>query len=417
MRFRRVTENSDGAKAIMRSLARHSTIAPIEAQIIGLMLENQCVGEITQEVFEQELGGREGLLVAYCRKCIDSSPRPDVSKKMLFALSVRTELRRPMSIEGIADIVHEKGHVIRTCIDFYQKQGLVIRRRAGHYELAHDYLAEIFHEYAGSELDATQRDNIVFFSEELRIIAPMSLDVTRPREQSIVFSDVVLGLLATLLIARLLGPAYGVHWDWLNRMHQTDGAAVGIDLYYIPVFLSHMAWFIYICMMYKWLLSNISESRIARVFSQFVVLNCAAVIILAVFVPYVWLLSIGIGGLPVGIKLFLLSRVPKSSASPPIAFLRRTGRNTIINVSIVILLGIWMIYAVETSDFSVRFIERMNLVSLATALVMTYYMLVVTPLHATQVAASRIMGLIDRPRVLSRRFEREKSNWDTGNVR
>jgi len=250
-----VTKNIDMAEKILNSLVEDDEILPVKAQIVGLMLENKSreVGAINTEYYLKDLEGKDGLIQNYFQSYLQSSPDSEIALQVLFALSVETKLRGQLSLPQIADIVHKNQHDVYKCLLFFTKEGLIRTTDIGKYELTHDYLAEKFHELSGTELDPVERDNILFFWDEMRK-ASGKLEITRPQPKSnarLVFSDYFMIFLGVLLIARLFGPAYNVDWGWLNILNNYQMNKVGIDIYYAPVFVSHLAWAIYVTLFYR----------------------------------------------------------------------------------------------------------------------------------------------------------------------
>jgi len=410
--IQKVCHNSNVAETVLKNLTRKDEIIPVEMQIIGLMLENIAKkrGEINSEFFLKELSGKDGLIQRYFDAYLESSPNRDISLKVLFALSVETALRSQYTLQQIADVIHESKVDVNECLKFLTEQKLVLQR-IDKYELAHDYLAQKFHDYSGAELDPVQRDNIIFFWYEIRNLKTQ-LDITRPERDSrkkLVFSDYFMIFISILMLARLTGPIYSVNWEWFNPLSKYQIQKIGIDIYYFPIFISHLAWFIYIALFYRRFLSYIKESKIRSLFSKFTVVNGAALVLASAFFPHFWFFLIGLGGFPVGWKLLQLSRTPDLAMDLYVIFCRNTGRNTMINVSIVMVLGLTFIYYVHNSSLSYNLVERFNILNILATILMVYYMITVTPIHITRNATSKMMGLIDRGKVRFQRLQSELS--------
>lgn len=407
-RIQEATKNTEAAKAVLKSLMQNHEILPVEVQMVGLMLENKTreVGEIDSECYLNDLGGRDGLIQRYFHAYLDSSPDPDISLKVLFALSVKTVLRTQHSASQIADVVHESQADVSECLSFFVKQGLVLTTNAGRHELAHDYLAEKFHDLSGAELDPVQRDNITFFWDEITKSSD-PLQITRPKRgtrRKLVFSDYFMIFLSVLLLVRLTGPIYGVDWGWFNLLDKYQIQKMNIDIHYIPVFVSHLAWSIYVTLFYRRFFSHLNESEFGRLFSKFTVVTCTACVLTATFLPYFWLLSIGVGGVAIGLKVCQLSRTP-GLGKISVAHFKSMGIKATINSVIVILFGLVLITYVHSTTFSDSLVQQFDVVAILLAMVMTYYMIFVTPNHITRNATSKMMGLYDRGRVRSQRLK------------
>lgn len=413
-----VTKNAETAKAVLKSLIENDEILPVQAQIVGLMLENKAkeIGIIDNECYYKEFGGKDGLIQNYFQSYMDASPNRQISLQVLCAMSVETRLRSQISLPHIADIIHKNEGEVRRCLSFFVDHGLVRETKMGGYELAHDYLAEKFHELSGTELDPVERDNILFFWDEMRK-ANGHLDVTRQRakdesKRKFVFSDFFMGFLVVLLFARLFAPSYESNWGWFNILRDYQKSNIGIDIYYLPVFVSHLAWSIYVTLFYRRFFSQLREKSLARVLSKFTVVLCTACVVTAVFVPYFWLFSIGIGGLGIGLKLLQLAKSPGLSKIS-IDFFSRIAIPTLINLAVVVAVGLAVIYYVHSALLTQTLVEQLNVFFYFISMVMTYYMLAVRPEHTTKDAASKMLGLVDRGTVRLKRLQIDLSKQRT----
>ena len=396
------------ARFIFDSLTDNNEILPVQAQIVGMMLENaaKLIGDINERYYLSDLGGKDGLIERYFSAYVESSPNRDVSLQVLFALSIEIKLRGQLSIDQLSSIVHRDKVDVNRCLQFFVREGLIRDTKDGLYELAHDYLAEKFHEISGTELDPMERDNIMFFWDEMRRSPHggeyrSSTDVMK----GFVFSDLVIGYLAVLLILRLTGTLYGVDWGWFNLLKGFKLSGMGIDIYFLPVFASHLAWSIYVALFYRRLFSRLRESRLARALSIFTVINCAGWVTLAVFKPYYWLWSIGMGGLAIGAKF---SQLAKSSAPSNISeqYFGKIALRTIVNLLITSTLGIGMVYCVHFYGSTEAVARILNAISFFLSIIMTYYMLAIRADHITRNAASKMLGLIDQPLCFAQHYVR-----------
>ncbi|UCH62752.1 MAG: hypothetical protein JSU77_13355 [Fidelibacterota bacterium] len=400
-----VIKNRKTATLVFNDLFDHGVISPLKAQIVGLMLENiaKDEGEITREYYWQ-LGGIDGIIRSYFDAYLRAAPNRDIALQVMFSLSVITKMRSKLTISHISDITHNPQKDVTKCITFLVNEGLVLQSEAGRYELAHDYLAEQLHEISGTELDPVERDNIIFFRDEMQKIGE-ELDITKhtPDRKKIIFSDYFMIVLAITLIARLLAPVYGIDWGWFNILAQYQSKRFGFDTLYLPVFISHLAWSIYVTLLYRRLFSIIKEERISKILSKYVVLSCTLCVLAAVFIPYCWMLSIGIGGLVVGFKFYRLSKI-KGLPSISIEYFKSTGGKTMLNVSVVIIIGLVTIYYINNTNISKNIFEYYQATSYFMSIVMTYYMLAVRPIHITKKATTKMLGLIDRGKVRLKRL-------------
>jgi len=409
------TQNPEVADIVLGSLTYDNEIRPVEAQMVGLMLENIALtGEIIdEEYYLRRLGGKDALIDAYLHAYLRSSPDRDVCLKVLFALSAETVFRTRISRPEIADIIHESRGEVGACLDFLVEEGLALKTETAKYELAHDYLAERLHRLSGSELDPVERDNITYFWDEMsrgegaRHITKRERLKDREKKRSeialeekhsklqFVFSDIFMGFLSLLLLLRLLGPALGLNWGWFNRLGRFQEAQAFIDVYYLPVFASHLGWSLYVTLFYRRFLSYLAGDRLGSMFSKLTVVICTLCVSLAVFFPYYWLISIGIGGVAMGLKSIQLSRT-RGLSQIPIKHFWSMGAKAALNSAFVILFGGIAAYYVHTSPWTTDAVNTLNNLFLLFAILMVYYVMFVRPNHITKEATSKMMGLYDR---------------------
>jgi hypothetical protein len=392
------TKNELTPDAILRSLGREGEISPIEAQIVGCMLENKVrtLGAITAAFYERQMGGKEALIQEFFETILKSSASRDVALQILFALSIETRYRSSLTLPQIVSMTHQNQDDVRDYIEFLKGQRLVVEGEAGQYQLTHDYLAERFHDISGSELEPKQRDNILFFGDELRKTPPPTSNASNVRPGLMrVASDWFMAALLLLLIARVTGPLYGVRWDWFNRLARYQSPYAGFDTAYLPVFVSHMAWSYYVTMFYRRIFSRLREGALGSALSFFTLVTCFAAVALAAFNPAYWIFSIGFGGFWVGVKLFQLSMTAGLSTVSKEDF-RVAGRETIINVAFVFIPGFLFGRYISNAAPSVGMSRMFLLVSIPVFLLLTYAMYSVYRLHMSRRAAAIWLGMFDR---------------------
>jgi Novel STAND NTPase 1 len=392
-----VAEDDSLAADILASLVRNGEILPVEVQTVGLMLEHKrpLTEKLSRKYFFEDLGGKQGLVQSFFDAYLKASSNKDTAAQVMFALSTETKLRRQLGLRDLASVTHKPIEEVRACVSFLADEGLV--RSVGHdvYEMAHDYYAEQFHEFSGAELNPEVRDNILFFTHRIQDQHPTP-KITHPEPRGkLIFSDYVALFLGLLLTIRLLGPTCGVTWAWFNHLSSLETTSGGVDMFYLPIFISHGAWSIYVALFYRRFLSFLMETPLRKAMSRLVVVSCALSVIAAVFMPSVWLLSISAGGLVVGIKLIELSKRPRMNKISS-DFFRLRGSRTIINVSIVGALGATLIYYVHANPISKTVAQNAHVFSVCAAIVMTWYMLSIRTAHVSKEAASTMLGLIDR---------------------
>ncbi|MGD1046593.1 MAG: hypothetical protein ABR936_14900 [Bacteroidota bacterium] len=399
-RLAQATKNENTPHAVLDSLALNGEISPVEAQIVGCMLENKTakLGEITSESYGKQLGSKEVLIQDFFDITLRSSPNREITLQILFALSIETRYRRQLTLSQIVGIIHKPRNEVIDCLHFLEEQRLVHQRDAEHYQLTHDYLAERFHDLSGSELDPKERDNILFFGDEIRKDdrAQITENPEPPRVMSLI-SDWFMAFLALLVSARVLGPLYGVDWNCWNNFATLHITATWIDMYYLPVFVTHLAWSYYVTIFYRRFFSLLKdrETTIGRFLSVLTLFTCAASVILAVIFPYFWVFSIGFGGFWIGVKLLQLSIMEGLSTVSKDVF-RITGRETALNSLFPIILGGAYAYSIHTRPPSLDMLHEYAIVSIVAMFGLTYAMLNVRHRHVTRKAASIWLGMYDR---------------------
>lgn len=396
--LQKVTRNAECCEAVMASLRRgEGEILPVEAQMVGLMLENIAAqrGEIEPDYYIRNLGGKDGLIRRYFESYLNSSPNRDIAEHVLFALSVETGMKRRLSTTQIADIIHGPENQVQESLKFFEEHGLACDAGEGKYQLAHDYLADTYHDLSGTDMDAIERDNIIYFWHKSQTTSGR-LNITRPKMTGRfgAFSDYWLVGLLVLLLARLLGPLYGQTWDWLHNSPALKASEGMIDVVYLPIFISHLAWAIYVMTFYRRFFGNLDEPFFARLLSKFTVVNCAACVAAATLYPQAWIISIGCGGVGIGLKLYSLSRT-RDLARHSRDIFSTLGRTTMGNCAVMVGAGLLLLIGARHFPHPEAWlVPAFYLLGIP----MTYFMLVLAPKHISTNAASQKMGLFDRGR-------------------
>jgi hypothetical protein len=398
LKLANVMKNVKAPSAVLQSLEVDGEISPVEAQIVGCMLENKIakLGEISSTIYNKNLGGKDTLINEFFDTTLRSAPDREVALQVLFALSIETRYRRQLTLQHILSIIHKPRNEVIDNIKFLDDQRLIHEGEAGHYQLRHDYLAERFHDLSGSQLDPKQRDNILFFGDEIRKDHMAFLTISESQQKPFkVASDWYMAFLAILVTARLTGPLYGVSWGWLNPLASFHTTFFGVDTFYIPIFVSHLAWSYYVTTFYRRIFSTLKEGWFGRMLSVMTLLMCTASVVLAVFIPCFWILSIGYGGFWVGLKLLQLSTTKGLSAVSKEDF-RVAGRETIINVSFAIILGGFFGFYIYNHQPSIELARTYILISIPSMAILTYSMYVVARLHISKRVSSTWLGMFDR---------------------
>jgi hypothetical protein len=153
-------------------------------------------------------------------------------------------------------------------------------------------------------------------------------------------------------------------------------------------------------MLYNRLFARLNETPAQRLFSRLVVVNVAASAVAAMFFPYVWLASIGWGGIVVGLKLLAISRVPTINSAAKDRFIL-FGAITSFNLLFLTVLG------VVAALSSVRYVKNADsrdawiYISCLFALVVAYACAVLSAAHVQHKGVSLLLGLLARTRASS----------------
>ena len=400
-RLGKVLNDEDVVESVLTALGRGNSgrLLLLETQIVGAVLErDKLLGrKIGTSYIAATLGGIEGAIDKYFEGILQGARDRRVALKVLCALSVRTYFRRQEDVTDLLDRLFEDPEDIREALRYLTEQRLVITRPTARYELAHDYLAEYFHQKSGSELDPTDRDNILYHfegdSSEVNTFVSLKAEADEPRRG--VFALAIIIPLVILMTVRLID--FGLGWLtprnhifqqllWDNRF---------FDAAYLPIYIAHLAWAIYVALLYRRLFSRLTEDIVNRLFSQIVVINMAACVVVAMFLPYLWLASIGWGGIVVGLKLLSISRARQINSAARSRFIL-FGSVTIFNTLFLTVLGVIVAFS------SVRYVTNdasRNVwiyASCLFSLTVTYACAVLSSTHVRRKGVSQLLGLLAR---------------------
>lgn len=434
-KLRDVTQNDELTNLIWTGiLDNNNELLPVEAQIVGLMIEDSKrrkeinideyfgvemiqgqetiefrMTEDVQAQYERTLS-KQILINKYFNSFIEDSPNKDISMEVLFALSSRSFLRKTIKSKEIALYIHRRKADVNNCLDYFLKFNLIIREDNGEYRWAHDYLAEKYHEYSGSVMSPTSRDNISFFcastdTELLSQITPILIDGGK-RGLRRGFNYLAMASLSLLIFGRFMAPVYGIDWSWFNILAPYEEKVWGskfFDVFYFPVVLSHAAWSYYITIYYDRFLSFLNESGAQKMFSFSTVIVCFLCVLYSVFEPYAYLVSIGVGGLWVGIRTFCLSRRLSASETAETHF-KGFGVKTMVNSVIVVSIGVGYYFLIENLSKGYAKLDVNTLkhyltldtgISLFIAVIMIYYVIFVKH-HYSKTGTAILLGIYDR---------------------
>jgi hypothetical protein len=384
--------------AVMAAIGHDGRLLPLEVQIVGAELERTLAKgqEVTSHYLEHSLGGAEGAIARYFDAIVAGAPNPRVALKILCALSARTRFRRQEQLSNILDVIFEDKRKVDSAIPYLQQQRLIVQSGPARFELTHDYLADFFHHKSGSELDPTERDNILFHIDR-SITRPTAVVSRAEREHAARwgFAALICVPLIALMSARLL--YFGLSWNVAGGGPPPHPMIRGwlIDQTYLPVYLAHLAFVIYVALLYHRFLRHLRESWSGRLWSRITVINMAACVVVAMFLPYAWLTSIAWGGCVVGMKLLSMAQGDRLQGTAK-NHVRVWGVATLANMGVVAIFGVAGIALSGDLVRSPADGRLWSYVTVVAATIMIYVCYTLVRVHVQPQAVSRLLGLASR---------------------
>lgn len=411
--LRSVLGDSRGiADDVLIALADGGTILLLEAQIVGATLESlRATGaSVDNTIFTTEIGGVAGAIDVYFDEVLAAAPDRRIGLKVLVALSTSSQFREQHDLARIYDALFEKDQDVGEAIDYLVSTGLLLNRGDwGQLELAHDYVAEYFYRRSGYELRPTDRDNVVYHLQSgSENLGPLVKSRRERNRSHGTFGWAVLAFLAALMTARLVG--FGLPWTRAGSLEpQYTVANSYLDATYVPIYLCHGAWATYICLFYIRILDKLAEPPLPRLVSLSVPIFMASCVTAAVFVPYVWVASVGLGGLYFAIKLISLG-LSASVGAGARARMLEFGRTSGAALAFCAALGIGAAWACFQFDDVVGFQARWTILSILVSITMTLPAIALAPYHIQGPAVPEFLGLLGRsPRGAVARVELQGS--------
>ena len=347
-----VTEDSKTAEIVMKELRQPrlsilDTILPVEAQIIGLVLENireqQKRTQITPEQFFDELGGKEGLIRKFFEQCYKSSPIPDTGLRVLFALAEFDRLHHAISSETLSNVTHNDQEFVDKCVTFFLTYGLIRSPRDGLFELSHDYLAPVIRDLTGSELTSAERDNISFFAEKVATRKLSNFQYSRPNSKSKNnYYHSCLWLIPILLTVRLLSPSLNFPFNWLPPVGRLLSGSWPFEIHFIPIYLSITAWMIYVYRLYGKVFVHLNAARVGNtaLFLKIVIVIIVIGGSSIAFFPHAWWTLISLAGILIATIFLSLARKLKAAKIAEVHYRRIGLIILVLNIVLLLVTGI-----------------------------------------------------------------------------
>jgi hypothetical protein len=323
----RVEEESQGE-------AEMSQILPMDAQALGLMLEDHFyrTGEMVDEAtYGAQYRGRWRYMSRFFEAFLKASKDYDNAKIVLYALSADRVLRRPLTLEEISHATNVSEGAIKTLLKDFVQYGLVKHHTVeeGHnklvhyYEWCHDGLAVGFQEYTGMSIDPVLRDNIAHSIDRLSR-QPQSAGGGRTIKNADVLKGInktctKIMIVATIIIALRMAFNDLFH-DLMSGIPYLE---VPLTLEYLAVGPAHFAWGLFV---YRITTSFFSRITSSHVFPGWRLLSRAGLllVLLGALLPRLGLVCIGIQGVLLGLAYYSISK-RGDIAAPSRAVFRQRG--------------------------------------------------------------------------------------------
>jgi hypothetical protein len=406
-------DDEQPAEPIVDTLEQDGALLPLEVQIVGATLEraHKAGEKVDARYLTATLGGVSSAINTFFDDVLKGAQLPPskmgrwqllprdnshVALKVLCALSVRTRFRQRERLDDLLEALFEDRHRVTAALDYLVQQKIIMKVRSG-YELAHDYLAEIFHQKSAAELDPTDRDNIEFHieasHEQNNIVMPRQ---QREAQRNSSWALITIIVLSVVMTARLL--YFGIDWYVIgggpNPQPLIGGAL--LDETYLPIYLAHLGWAIYLGLFYHRIFRYLDEDGPARALSIATVAVIPPLAVAAMLIPSVWILSIAGCGFVVGVKMLSLGRTKRVNAAAR-ARMANMGQITTVNMIMAGLVGavvLGLSLVVVHGESGARF---WTIAMIMWSIVLVFACLALVSAHVGQRAAALMLGLLARP--------------------
>lgn len=391
--FFRVLRDEAATDGILEHLANRGQLSPLEAQIVGWVIECEVLDGRTVDLerFEVELKGVPGAIDRYFDTLLAGSRRPDVCLKVLCALSSRTRFRRPIPLSHLLQGLFEDDAEVCQEIEDLVEQRVVVQD-LGWVSLAHDYLAAVFHRMSATTLNPTARDNVLVHTQpDAALGALVRSDSQKSHDLRV---GVIVGLLGILVLGRFVYG--GVDWTASGPDLYRPMSGEFLDASYFPVMVTLMFWLTYVTHVYRNLFAHLEDGVVCWWASWSMLLVPALGIAAAVFVPFAWVLAIAVGGLPTAGIVLVLSKHPQLN------FAARDRLRTFATVQFAVLMftalaGFAVLALSEILVTSSQQADTWLLANTGVAVAMIAVRSSLGAVNLNRSGISQILGLIARP--------------------
>ena len=344
------------------------TILPVQAQIVGCMLEREVFtlsnpvgnvlrgsdrrlehprGQLTLDRF-RTLNGVAGLVEAYFRLVVSAAPNAGIAKELLFLLSIEGRVGRRYSVATLSALTYRSEAAILETLRSFSTAGLVSVSQ-GEYALSHDYLADSYLRLSGRLLLPAVRDNLSI-AHALRgseRLAPAAQRFDVRKYLMIAIKLVVFAFFGLRLVefqafplaraGTLVGFPYAPNLGLPFASYAT-AANWSIDWHYLPLAIVQCCWAVYVLDLVGNVFLRIEEGFIMRWLSVALVVTVLVGMVWTAFVPGMWLVWVGIIGIVVGFKFLAIGRRLKVFAGNANRY-SLIGFYTLINCGFCVYVG------------------------------------------------------------------------------
>ena len=320
-------------------MAPDSGLHLLEIQILGAELEKVAERQrLTPSTIEDVFGGRDSAIDAHFNRILKATGNPDLAARLLYVLALRNDRSIPLDGIELRRALHEPAAAVDTVGRVLQDAGMVLPAGGGGLVLRHDYIAAYFGTARGERVEPGERDNLrvrVTTSHHNQrhpsVRDPDEIDYRRR------IGVKVFCVLSACTVTRAFG--LGLAWTAQSRigMNYLSGRQI-IDGNYLPIAIAHTVWAFYVSLSFDNSYNHLRESRKRRALSWLVLINMVACVVAAYFWPELWVVTVGWGGVVLGMKMYSIGSM-RGVSVPGAREFRKGGTLTIVNTLVLTAVG------------------------------------------------------------------------------
>lgn len=323
-----------------------------------------------------------------------ASPDREAFRRIFLSLCLLRVRALGATAVDLARITHEEIRRVQAVVNYLEDSGLVTRTGAT-VEVVHDYIAEVYAEYAAEKVDFDIRNNITYFVD---LYSTMRLEESKSHvatdNSEFTSRGWCLAALSSLCLWRFFFP--GTFGGILANLgvNPAEISPGQIDLPYLPVLVAHLSWVYYILSVCEGLFLRVREDATQRAFTHAVALNAVAMAILGTIRTDWWVQEVAWGGFLLALKcIYFAWKFPLSPLS----------RDDFMGWGVLTLLNMLILFAIGTvvtvfvyGDGAFDLKPRVMLVNAFLGMVLTYFWKVMWDRHASSTSCRKLLGFVDR---------------------